>query len=72
MVENKKTVKEELKEEEEQEETLSEEMQTQKIELSEEAKSDELTLPFQRMNIKNFLWKLLLSLIHISEPTRPY
>jgi len=60
MVSEKKTIKEELREEEEQEETLSEEIQTQKIELSEEAKSDELTLPFQRMNIKNFLWKLLI------------
>jgi len=60
MVSEKKNIKEELKEEEEIEETLPEEAETQKIEVSEEAKSDELTLPFQRLNIKEHLWHLLI------------
>jgi len=60
MVNEKKTLKDELKEEEEVEETLPEEVQTQKVELTEEAKNDEITLPFQRMNIKEYLWRLLI------------
>jgi len=60
MVTEKKTIKEELKEEEETEEILPEEAENQKVEVVEEAKSDELTLPFQRMNIKNYLWHLLI------------
>ena len=60
MVESKKTLKDELKEEEQEEEILPEQAENQKIELAEEAKSDELTLPFQRMNIKDFLWRLLI------------
>jgi hypothetical protein len=60
MVENKKTIKEELKEEEEEEEILPEEAQTQKVELTEEAQSDELTLPFTRQNLKDYLWRLLI------------
>ena len=56
MVSEKKNIKEELKEEELEEE----EVQTQKIELVEEAKSDELALPFQRENIINYMWKLLI------------
>jgi len=60
MVNKDKTIKDELKEEEEVEETLPEEVQTQKIEIQEEAKSDELVLPFQRLNIKNYLWHLLI------------
>ncbi len=60
MVAEKKTIKEELKEEEEQEETLPEEIQTQKVELTEEAKSEEVVLPFQRMNIKEYLWRILI------------
>jgi hypothetical protein len=60
MVENKKTIKDELKEEPEEEEIVEQEAQAQKIELSEEAQSDELTLPFQRLNIKNYLWHLLI------------
>ena len=60
MVSEKKNIKEELKEEEEEEEMIPEQAETQKIEVSEEAKSDELTLPFQRMNIKDYLWHLLI------------
>lgn len=60
MVAEKKTIKEELKEEDEVEETLPEEIQTQKVELTEEAKSDEIALPFQRMNIKEYLWRILI------------
>jgi len=60
MVSEKKTIKEELREEEEQEEILPEEAQTQKIEIMEEAKSDELTLPFSRENIKNYLWHIII------------
>jgi hypothetical protein len=56
VVSEKKNIKEELKEEELEEE----EVQTQKIELVEEAKSDELALPFQRENIINYMWKLLI------------
>ena len=55
--EDKQSIKDELKEEEELEE---EEVQTQKIELVEEAKNDELTLPFQRENITNYMWRLLI------------
>jgi len=60
MVESKKNLKEELQEEEEVEETLPEEVQTQKIEIQEEAKSDELVLPFARQNLKDYLWHLLI------------
>ena len=60
MVNEKKNIKEELQEEEEVEETLPEEVQTQKIELVEEAKSDELVLPFSRENIKNYLWHVVI------------
>jgi hypothetical protein len=60
MVAEKKNIKEELAEEEEMEETLPEEVQTQKIELVEEARSDELTLPFSRENIKNYLWHVII------------
>jgi len=60
MVSEKKNIKDELKEEEEMEEVTPEELQTQKIEIQEEAKSDEITLPFQRMNIKEYLWRLLI------------
>jgi len=60
MVENKKTIKEELQEEEEEPEEELQEVQTQKIEVQEEAKSDELTLPFTRQNIKDYLWHLLI------------
>jgi len=60
MVNKEKSIKEELKEENEEEELEEEEVQTQKVELVEEAKSDELTLPFQRENITNYMWKLLI------------
>jgi len=60
MVENKKSIKEELKDEENDEEIITEEAQTQKVELAEEAKSDELTLPFSRENIKNYLWHIIV------------
>jgi len=60
MVSEKKNIKEELKEEEEMEETLPEEIQTQKIEIAEEAKSDEIVLPFTRENIKNYLWHVII------------
>jgi hypothetical protein len=60
MVSEKKNIKEELKDEEQEPEELAEEAQVQKIEVSEEAKNDELVLPFQRMNIKDFLWHLLI------------
>jgi len=55
--EERQSIKDELKEEEELEE---EEIQTQKIEIQEEAKSDEIALPFQRENIGNYMWKLLI------------
>ena len=60
MVNKEKSLKDELKEEENEEEELPEEVQTQKIELAEEAKSDELTLPFSRENIKNYLWHVII------------
>ena len=60
MVENKKNLKEELKEEENEEEVIPEEMQTQKVELTEEAQSDEIVLPFTRENIKNYLWHVII------------
>jgi len=60
MVNKEKTIKEELQEEEEQEEILPEEVQTQKIEVSEEAKSDEIVLPFVRQKIQDFLWHLII------------
>jgi len=60
VVTEKKSLKEELKEEENEEITTPEEVQTQKVELVEEAKSEEITLPFQRMNIKDYLWRLLI------------
>lgn len=58
MVEKNK-IKEELQEEEQNEE-MPEEAQTQKVELSEEATSDELVLPFQRENLSKYVWKLLI------------
>jgi hypothetical protein len=60
MVAEKKTIKEELQEEEKEEEVTPEELQTQKIELTEEAQSEEVVLPFQRMNIKEYLWRVLI------------
>jgi len=60
MVSEKKNIKEELKEEEEEEEVIPEQAENQKIEVQEEAKSDELTLPFTRLNIKEYLWRLLI------------
>jgi hypothetical protein len=60
MVTEKKSLKDELKEEENEEEILEQEAQTQKIEIQEEAKSDELTLPFARQNLKDYLWHLLI------------
>jgi hypothetical protein len=60
MVSEKKNIKEELKEEEQEEEELPEEIQTQKIEVQEEAKSEEVVLPFQRINIKEYLWRILI------------
>jgi hypothetical protein len=60
MVSEKKSIKEELQEEEEQEEILPEEAQTQKVELTEEAQSDEIVLPFSRENIKNYLWHVII------------
>jgi hypothetical protein len=56
MVTEKKNIKEELKEEE----IIPEQAENQKIEVQEEAQSDELALPFQRMNIKDYLWHLLI------------
>ena len=56
MVSKEKSIKEELKEEIE----MAEETETQKVELIEEAKSEELTLPFQRENINNYMWRLLI------------
>jgi len=55
--EERQSIKDELKEEEEEE---LQEMETQKVELVEEAKSDELQLPFQREKITNYMWKLLI------------
>jgi|GEM_PF-3615542 len=60
MVSEKKSLKDELKEEEQEEEELPEEVQTQKVEVQEEAKSDELVLPFARQNLKDYLWRLLI------------
>jgi len=60
MVSEKKNIKEELKEENEEELEISGETETQKVELVEEAKSEELTLPFQRENINNYMWRLLI------------
>ena len=60
MVNKEKSIKEQLKEENEEEIEMPEETETQKIELVEEAKSDELTLPFQRENIANYMWRLLV------------
>jgi len=60
MVENKKPLKDELKEDESEEEVTPEEMQTQKVELTEEAQSDEIVLPFSRENIKNYLWHVII------------
>lgn len=58
MVEKSK-IKEELKEDEQNDENIDE-TQTQKIELSEEAKSEEFVLPFQRENLNKYVWKLLI------------
>lgn len=55
---NTENLKNELKDETEKEE-IADEVQTQKVELAEEATSDELTLPFQRENITNYVWRLL-------------
>jgi len=60
MVNKEKSIKEELKEENEEELEISGETETQKVELIEEAKSEELTLPFQRENINNYMWRLLI------------
>ena len=60
MVSEKKNIKEELKEEENEEEEIPEEAETQKIEVQEEAQSDELALPFSRENIKNYLWHVII------------
>jgi len=60
MVSEKKNIKDELKEEEEEEEIVEQEAQTQKIEVQEEAKSDEIVLPFSRENIKNYLWHVII------------
>jgi hypothetical protein len=60
MVENKKSLRDELKEEEPEEEVIPEQVESQKIELIEEAKNDELTLPFTRQNLKDYLWRLLI------------
>jgi hypothetical protein len=60
MVENKKSLKEELKEEEQEPEEELQEAQTQKVEVQEEAKTDELVLPFARQNLKDYLWRLLI------------
>ena len=60
MVNKEKSIKEELKEENEEQIEMPEETETQKVELVEEAKSDELTLPFQRENINEYMWKLLV------------
>jgi hypothetical protein len=60
MVSEKKNIKEELKEEENEEEIVEQEAETQKVELIEEAKSDELVLPFARQNLKDYLWRLLI------------
>lgn len=60
MVSSKDKIKEELKEEEQEENLEIMNSETQKIELVEEAKNDELTLPFQRENIKNYLWHILI------------
>ena len=60
MVSEKKNIKDELKEEEQQEEEELQETETQKVELTEEAKSDEILLPFARENIGNYMWRLLI------------
>ncbi|MCY0881070.1 MAG: hypothetical protein OWS74_03660 [Firmicutes bacterium] len=52
-------IKEELAEETEAEEPINE-AQTQKIELTEEATSNELMMPFQRENLSRYVWKLLI------------
>ena len=60
MVSEKKSLKDELKEEESEEEEELQETETQKIELSEEAKSDEIVLPFARENLNAYMWRLLI------------
>jgi len=60
MVSERKNIKEELKEEEEEQVEELQEIQTQKIEIQEEAKSDELTLPFARENLKEYLWHIII------------
>ena len=60
MVESKKSIKEELKEEEEEPEEELQEAETQKVELVEEAKSDEIVLPFARENLNAYMWRLLI------------
>ncbi|ACB37248.1 hypothetical protein AFV9_gp14 [Betalipothrixvirus uzonense] len=59
MVNKEKSIKDELKEQEEEQEQ-EEELVTTKVELVEEAKSDELTLPFQRENLTKYIWRLLI------------
>lgn len=59
----KNKIKEELASEEnekENEEEIVTEAQTQKIELTAEAQSEELQLPFQRENLNNYVWHLLI------------
>jgi hypothetical protein len=60
MVESKKSIKDELKEEDEEEEVTPEEIQTQKIEVHEKAESDEIVVPFTRQKIQDFLWHLII------------
>ncbi|AAL27722.1 hypothetical protein SIFV0011 [Sulfolobus islandicus filamentous virus] len=60
MVSSKDKIKEELKQEEPEENVEIANTETQKIEMVEEAKSDEFVLPFQRENLKNYLWRLLI------------
>jgi len=55
--EERQSIKDELKQEEEEE---IQEMETQKVELIEEAKSDELQLPFTRDKITDYMWRLLI------------
>lgn len=60
MVSKEKSVKEELKEEEQEENLEIANTENQKIELTVEAQNDQLSLPFERENIKNYLWKVLI------------
>ena len=64
MVNKEKSIKDELKEEEEnqneEEEIIPEQAENQKIEIQAESPSDEIVLPFTRLNIKEYLWRLLI------------